>query len=327
MMKQLLFSLLCFSLFYGCAIADIPTKRVLFDTDMGPDYDDVGALTVLHALADSGEVEILATASSNLYKNSVPCIEVINSYFNRSDLPTAKPQSGIDLVDKRFINDYWAEKLPLKYPHKTKASADAPDAVSLYRRLLSSQPDSGVTIITVGFFTNLSALLLSEKDDFSELSGKELVRKKVKMVVSMGGKFPEGREFNVFADSVASRIVFDEWPTPILLCGYEIGRDIYTGLRLTNSNLKNSPIKDVYDICLQTDTKGRSSWDQITVLVGVRGYEPYFEMVKGRMIVNSDGSNRWESDVEGSHGYLIPKITKKGLTDIIEELMMHQPCN
>jgi inosine-uridine nucleoside N-ribohydrolase len=170
-------------------------------------------------------------------------------------------------------------------------------------------------------------LLLSEKDDFSELSGKELVRKKVKMVVSMGGKFPEGREFNVFADSVASRIVFDEWPTPILLCGYEIGRDIYTGLRLTNSNLKNSPIKDVYDICLQTDTKGRSSWDQITVLVGVRGYEPYFEMVKGRMIVNSDGSNRWESDVEGSHGYLIPKITKKGLTDIIEELMMHQPCN
>ncbi len=28
--------------------------------DMGPDYDDVGALTLLHAFADSGECTLLA---------------------------------------------------------------------------------------------------------------------------------------------------------------------------------------------------------------------------------------------------------------------------
>ena len=29
--------------------------RIIFDTDLGPDYDDVGALAFLHAMADSGE--------------------------------------------------------------------------------------------------------------------------------------------------------------------------------------------------------------------------------------------------------------------------------
>jgi hypothetical protein len=39
-------------------------RNVIFETDMGPDYDDVGALALLHALADRGEVNILATISS-----------------------------------------------------------------------------------------------------------------------------------------------------------------------------------------------------------------------------------------------------------------------
>ena len=42
-------------------------EKVIFDTDMGPDFDDVGAIAVLHALADGGECEILATLSCNSY--------------------------------------------------------------------------------------------------------------------------------------------------------------------------------------------------------------------------------------------------------------------
>src|SRR3712207_437465 len=38
--------------------------RILFDTDMLTDCDDAGALAVLHALADNGEAEILATVVS-----------------------------------------------------------------------------------------------------------------------------------------------------------------------------------------------------------------------------------------------------------------------
>ena len=57
--------LLCL-LCVGCKQMGVPPVSVIFDTDMGPDYDDVGALALLHALADSGEVRILATVSSNM---------------------------------------------------------------------------------------------------------------------------------------------------------------------------------------------------------------------------------------------------------------------
>ena len=44
------------------ALGATPVK-IIFDTDMITDFDDVGTLACLHALADAGECEILATVS------------------------------------------------------------------------------------------------------------------------------------------------------------------------------------------------------------------------------------------------------------------------
>ena len=60
--------------------------KIIFDTDLGPDYDDVGALAFLHAMADSGKAEILATISSNKHELVAPSIEIINTYFKRPEL-------------------------------------------------------------------------------------------------------------------------------------------------------------------------------------------------------------------------------------------------
>ncbi len=60
--------------------------KIIFDTDLGPDYDDVGALAFLHAMADSGKAEILATVASNKHELVAPSIDVINTYFGRPGL-------------------------------------------------------------------------------------------------------------------------------------------------------------------------------------------------------------------------------------------------
>ena len=300
---------------------------VIFDTDMAPDYDDVGALALLHALADSGEAKILATVSSNMYVNAAPCIDVINTYFKRPDIPVGAPRRGPNMIDPRFGGEYefWADVLPARYPHTVKSSAEAADAVQVYRRILAAQPDTSVNIITVGFITNVAALLLSPPDQFSDLDGKALVKKKVRKLVSMAGAFPRGREFNVMVDSVASVLVFNEWPTPVLLSGFEIGRDILTGLRLVASDIENSPVKDAYSMSLKLDVNGRCSWDQTAALVGVRGPGKYFGTVRGRMIVRSNGSNTWEDDPAGPHERLVWKMPKEQITHLIEDLMMHRP--
>ncbi len=297
---------------------------IIFDTDMGPDYDDVGALTLLHALADSGEARILATVSSNMYAFTGPCIDVINTYFGRPDIPLGAPKKGVDLADGH--QEKWAEALPVKFPHKLNTTSDAPDAVEVYRRALATEPDNSVVIVTVGFLTNLAALLQSPADQYSPLDGKQLVQKKVNHLVSMAGGFPQGREFNVFCDSVASKFVFKNWPTRIVLSGFEIGSKIHTGKRLIASNIQNTPAKEAFTICLrQGDFDGRQSWDQTAVLVAVRGTNKYFNTVKGHMPVASDGSNTWQDDPNGTHEYLTWKMPAGELTKIIEDMMMHVP--
>lgn len=300
---------------------------VIFDTDMGPDYDDVGAMAMLHALADRGEAEILATIASTKYEGVAAVLNVLNTYFNKPDIPIGIPK-GEALELKDF--QHWTDTLIAKYPHKIHKNNEVPDAVSLYRKVLAQQADNSVTIITVGFLTNIAALLQSSPDEFSSLSGKALVNKKVKNMVSMAGIFPSGMEFNVEEDARAAKYVFENWERPLLFSGFEIGDKIMTGLPLIhNANIKNSPVKDVYRISIpqaEEDSEGRMSWDQTAVLVAVRGHKPYYKLKSGTIKVNEDGSNSWNSKGTKQH-YLVEKSVPEEVQKLIDELMMHQPEN
>lgn len=321
-----LFIILC--MFCACTPSqNEPKIKLIFDTDMAPDYDDVGALAILHALADSGEVSILATVSSNKCETAVPCIDVINTYFGRPDIPIGAVR-GDDAPDQSTWHSgmRWTDELPKQFPHSIKKTSDSEDALKIYRKILSEQPDNSVTIVSIGFFTNLQNLLLSQGDEYSPLSGKELVHKKVKQLVSMAGQFPSGKEFNVYIDPKASQFIVNEWPTPILLSGFEIGEAVLTGKRLVESDIQNDPIIETFRMCLAQDNpEGRESWDETAVLAAVRGEANYFDSVQGRMIVADDGSNSWENDPNGPHAYLTFKMPVEQLTAEIEHLMMHQP--
>ncbi len=298
---------------------------VVFDSDMGPDYDDVGAIALLHALADSGQVKILATIASTKYDGVAAVFNVLNTYFNRASIPIGVPK-GDALTLKDW--QHWSDTLLANYPHTIQANSEVPDAVDLYRKLLAAQPDKSVTIITVGFFTNLADLLQSRPDQYSPLIGKDLVQKKVKSLVSMAGKFPSGKEFNVEKDAKASQVVFTNWPTPVLLSGFEIGQKIKTGLPLVqNRAITNSPVQDAFRISMRQakeDSAGRMSWDETAVLVAVKGYQPYYKIQKGQMSVAPDGSNGW-ADGAGNHAYLKELIPPAEVQSLINRLMMHQP--
>ena len=300
-------------------------KAVIFDSDMGPDYDDVGAIAMLHAFADSGYIRILATVASTKYKGVASVFNVLNTYFNRPDMPIGVPKNnGLELKDWQ----HWTDTLLAKYPHHIKSNNDVPEATALYRKLLASQPDKSVTIITVGFFTNLANLLQSAPDEFSKLNGSDLVHKKVSRLVSMAGRFPSGKEFNVEKDAAASQIVFSQWPTPILLSGFEIGQKIKVGLPLiSNKKISGSPVKDVFRICIpqaKEDSAGRMSWDETAVLVAVKDYRNYYTTKGGRMIVNADGGNTWDGGGRG-HAYLVEKLSFEKVRDEIQKLIQHQP--
>lgn len=310
----------------GCKQPAADTRpAIIFDSDIGPDYDDVGAITLLHALADSGEANILATVASNKYEGIAGILDVFNTYFKRPGIPVGVPKgAGVDTRDFQ----HWTDTLLANYPHAIKSNSEAADAVTLYRQVLAKQPDHSVTIVTVGFLTNLANLLGTQGDDISPLTGKELVEKKVKLLVSMAGNFPAGKEFNVMKDSSASVAALENWPTEVIYSGFEIGKNIKTGLPITqNESIQNSPVKDVFRICLPQapeDAAGRMSWDETAVLVAVRGYEPYYTLQPGKIKVAPDGSNTWDASGSGQ-GYLVEKAPPAEVQALIDQLMAHQP--
>lgn len=316
-------------LFINCSLFAQKQQPVsiIFDTDIAPDYDDVGAMALLHAFADMGKAKILATMSSNAFQTTAPAISVLNTYFNRPGIPIGITKTALPNKD---CSQQWAQAIISKYPHALKSNDEAMDAVKLYRKILSSQPDKSVTIVSVGFFTNLAGLLNSKSDEYSKLSGMALVKKKVKRLVSMAARIDKdgksGYEFNVMVDAAASQKVFADWPTPVTISGFEIGEKILTGIRLINNEtIQNSPVKDAFQIALAKDNNklGRNSWDETAVLVAVLGIEPYFGFRKLNFEIKDDGR---DVVIPGKKfTYLTFKQSPEEIGKVIEDLMMHQP--
>jgi len=315
--------------FFLVSLASFAQKPVaiIFDTDIGPDYDDVGAMAILHALADKGEAKILATISCNAFETTAPTLSVLNTYFNRPDIPIGITKTSLP---NKACGQEWAQAIIHKYPHALASNEQAADAVKLYRKILAAQPDSSVTMVSVGFFTNLAHLLSSTADEYSSLNGKELIIKKVKKLVSMAARIDKdgigGYEFNVMVDAQSSKKVFAEWPTTFILSGFEIGEKILTGIRLINNDsISNSPVKDAFHIALQKDNNlvGRNSWDETAVLVAVRGIDPYFSFRKINFSIQDDGK---DIVIPGEKFiYLQFKESPEVIGRVIEDLMMHRP--
>jgi pyrimidine-specific ribonucleoside hydrolase len=300
--------------------------HVIFDTDFGPDYYDVGAITLLHGFADSGFIKILATIASSRHKNVAAAINIFNTYFNRPDIPVGVVRgNAVELGDKQ----HWTDTVISRYPHRILNNDQAEDALILYRKTLASQPDHSVTIITVGFLTNLAHLLETGPDEYSNLKGIDLIRKKVVSLVCMAGRFPSGREFNLDQDPASSKTVMTFWPGPILLSGFEIGQKIRTGIPLIhNDAIQHSPVKDVFSICIPMaaeDSAGRMSWDETAVFVAVKGWRNFYKLQTGECSINPDGSNVWVNG-EGMKAHLVEKKSPQEMTDIINRLIMHQPA-
>ncbi len=281
---------------FNISLLSAQPVKIIFDTDMESDVDDVAALAMLHGLADRRDAEILATISSSLNPWSAPTIDVINTYFGRPDIPIGNVKTkGV------YRNSIYAKPLSEQFPQDIGLGEKVQEATSLYRRILSEQEDASVVIVTVGYLTNLSKLLSSEPDEFSPLNGMELVKKKVKHYVCMGGRYPQeqdpGKWGNFKPDPEAVVHVTNEWPTLITFTtGGLFSNAIPTGkILFTSKAEKGNPVSTAYKIFLKSWNRDyHHSADLIAVYVAVKGHEPYFTLREdGYFHIFEDGTHMW----------------------------------
>jgi hypothetical protein len=308
--------------------------RIIFDTDVGNDVDDVLALSVLHALQTRGECELLAVTITKPDELAGPFVDAVNTFYGRPGIPIGFTHSKLVNEPSKFLPLAEAkDDGKFRYPHKLKRSSDAPEATALLRKVLSGQPDGSVVLVQVGYFSNLAALLDTAGDASSPLGGRELVQQKVKLLSVMAGGFNTSRhdpEYNATQDLPASKRLVPNWPTPIVWSGFEIGIALpYPAVSIERdfSYVPHHPAAEAY--CLYNPPPHeRPTWDLTSALYAVRHDRGYFGLSSpGQVTVEADGLTRFTAAPGGRDRFLtLNDVQAARVEEALVELASQPSC-
>ena len=305
-------------------MASQPYERVIFDTDVGGDVDDAGALAVLHALADRGEIALLAMGVVIGHEAAVPFVHAVNTWYGRPELPIGTIKSGAP-----YARDEYMVPIVAAYPHSLTRET-APDVVKLYRQVLASQPDRSVTLIVVGPATNIHNLLKSGPDEHSPLTGVELMRRKIKFYGAGGNGnsgLPKGKcGFNYYMDLNAASGELELLPSdfPTVYAGGS-GPKLKIGSALSQAR-PDHIIRKSYEAYYKGTAKDRETWDQLRVLYGSRpsSRSLWNTYPAGTISVGQDSIITWTEKPDQNRAYAYVK-DMEAMRKILTELMMYDP--
>jgi len=346
-----------------------PTGRaatpVILDTDMWGDIDDAFALSILHAFQDRGEAKILAITSSTADPWTAAYIDLIDAFYGHGKIPVGLVHNGVTPPSQwpgegapmaagapmytEYVSKLQRPDGELQFPHHLQDGRKAPEAVGLLRRTLASQADGSVVIVGIGFSTNLARLLESRPDQFSQLSGVDLVKQKVRLLSVMAGRYADEQyqgetiskdrpEYNIRKDIASAQTLFTEWPTPIVASGFEVG---FT-MRLKGAEVArefgtgdSNPLGITYrymDPTYRTATTpsgvlhDQKTFDLTSVLYAVRPNDAYFALSPaGHISVLPNGVSKFEEDAQGNAHYLTIDDAKRARTLEAMTLLASQP--
>jgi inosine-uridine nucleoside N-ribohydrolase len=331
-MKKILLSIIFTILLVSisCISDENEMKRlpIIYDTDIGNDIDDVMALQMLYYYENKGYIDLIGITISKSNPYTIPYVDAYNRFNKRNKIPIGYIYEGPKKDDGRFLRqtlDTIINGEKILHPNLS-ISDRLPESYLLQRKLLTEKPDSSVVIVVVGSLTNIQRLLESHPDKYSCFNGLELITRKVKHLVVMGGNFdiPEKNfpEYNITKDIHSAQIVFDLWPTKIIVSGYEIGSKL---LFPHQSILHDLPDSYKHPLAVSYKLFGkmpydRPTWDLTAVLYAVEQKAGLFELSDSGLIsINEAGSSRFTPSENGKHHYLL--IDDEKIPLIIDELV------
>lgn len=309
----------------------------------------------------------------------------INTYYNNPDIPISALQPFTDEIyvdDFFFLRSDYASKLAVHFPNFNNSLQKEEDDITIpssttstnetetntletplemYTRLLESTPEpNSITIISLGFLTNLATLLNNTSS-----SGYELVQQKVHEIIIMGGTYPgPGWEFNFGEFPLETKTGLENLPSnvQVTFSGFELGGVVFSGKGLKlkkqccdeeedmeedQGEEKESPIRAAYEWYVGRCSTLRESWDPITTLYGILGLKGLFlnSPLNGdesslfeygnvggggyNKIVESNGTNLWIDDDGQQHNQrwlkLAEGVSNVTLAEILDGFYTHGP--
>jgi inosine-uridine nucleoside N-ribohydrolase len=298
-MMKLFLAILFAAAMPATALAATPL-HIIFDTDMGNDVDDALALAMLHAFAYKGEVKLLAVTVSKDNPWAAEYVRMVDEYYGRGAIPVGIVHDGKTQEEGLYV------KQICELHHRRPNKAAVADAVQLLRKTLAGEPDGAVSLIQVGFSTNLARLIESKPDRYSALNGMDLVKKKVRLLTVMAGNFAQSKpEYNVLTDVPAAQKLFGDWPTDVYFSGFEVGLAIlYPASSIEHDFPAGNPVAEAYRVYAKMPYD-RPTWDLTTVLYDLRPDRGYFDVsAPGDVSVAANGATTFKANPQAKRYFL-----------------------
>ncbi len=292
--------------------------KLILDTDMGSDFDDAGAIAVMHNLSRRGLADILAVTYCSSDKKSAVAIKAMNSWYGKDNIPVGVYEEKEFLIKKSFQR--FTHPIAEHYL-KNNEMPEIGNATKVLRKAISENKD--ITICVIGMLNNIAELLKSEPDEISDLTGEELVRNNVKNMYVMGGNFKDATycEYNIKTDVESANFVADHFPVPIIYCGFEIGDGVVTGINLKNESDDNLTKMAYYYGSGMREEYQRDSYDPITVYCAIKQNNDFYNVVSGvKVTFGEHGETLFENG--GKDSYIVKNCTTEEIRDEIDKYII-----
>lgn len=270
-------------------------ESIIIDTDLGSSTDDVVTICMAHTYMSRGKVDLLGIIVDRMGERNAAFADVLNTYYGHGNVPIGLCRNGVQ--NPQIFTDYAhiAEKTkPDGLPLFARTQTKFDDDYKVYRKILASQPDKSVTVLSIGFLTSLANLLTSAPDEYSELDGVTLVAQKIKRIIIMGGKFDEtdkNGEYNIQQSGSFAEIFFRLLP-PTIPVDYSpelVGNALYwtkDEILQTLSHVAVHPLKQIYIDC--PEDPYQRMWDPLTIIQAVEGDDYFSWSPQGTVTLQKD---------------------------------------
>lgn len=296
---------------------------VIIDTDFASDADDVVAVRLAMCFQDLGMLDIKGIALSTTYSRSPLALHALCRQDGYGDIPVAMDTSGNGVqVHTKYVDVMY--EMP-------KSRDDYEQPVPMYRRILAAS-DTKVNIITLGFLQNIHGLMDSMPDQYSALTGMELIAQKVDTIYIVGGNSTGKPSFNFYwtGEKVisAARETANRFPARIVFLQTDLSDDTFCGQFYY---MKDSHQRDIVTRALNANDQsgGIVAWDVFSVWCAVRDMNHSLEqsclaLECGNQYVSNTGATKWTASDTGRHYKMYKYMKGEYYSELMNRMLLQK---